>query len=59
MTRREIPATINLSTFNDVTIENLVSLQTKIKNTISRASFIALDAEFTGLGGRHADTKAL
>lgn len=42
----------------DVTKENLVSIQHIIEKALNSASFIALDTEFTGLGGKEANTKA-
>ncbi|CAB4395134.1 unnamed protein product [Rhizophagus irregularis] len=44
--------------FVDVTKENLVSIQHIIEKALNSASFIALDTEFTGLGGKEANTKA-
>ncbi|CAG8480250.1 17249_t:CDS:2 [Acaulospora morrowiae] len=44
--------------FNDVTKDNLSLLQSKIKDALKRASFISLDTEFTGLGGKEANTRA-
>ncbi|CAG8500234.1 14726_t:CDS:2 [Cetraspora pellucida] len=44
--------------FTDVTKENISSLEHIIKNALNRASFIALDTEFTGLGGKEANTRA-
>ncbi|KAF0449770.1 ribonuclease CAF1 [Gigaspora margarita] len=44
--------------FTDVTKDNISSLEHIIKNALNRASFIALDTEFTGLGGKEANTRA-
>ncbi|GES85832.1 target of EGR1 protein 1-like [Rhizophagus clarus] len=44
--------------FIDVTKENLVSFQHIIEKALNSASFIALDTEFTGLGGKEANTRA-
>ncbi|KAG9285883.1 hypothetical protein G9A89_013308 [Geosiphon pyriformis] len=44
-----------IPTFNDITKENLVSQQLVIKHVLSRAKFIALDTEFSGLGNPKAD----
>ncbi|RHZ46318.1 hypothetical protein Glove_627g29 [Diversispora epigaea] len=44
--------------YNDITKDNLMSLQSKVTDALGRASFIALDTEFTGLGGKDANTRA-
>ncbi|RIA97309.1 ribonuclease CAF1 [Glomus cerebriforme] len=44
--------------FIDVTKENLTSVQHIIEQALNCASFIALDTEFTGLGGKEANTRA-
>ncbi|CAI2184630.1 17287_t:CDS:2 [Funneliformis geosporum] len=44
--------------FVDITKENVTSLQHVIKQTLNCASFIALDTEFTGLGGKEVNTRA-
>ncbi|CAG8544305.1 22070_t:CDS:2 [Dentiscutata erythropus] len=44
--------------FTDVNKDNISTLEHVIKNALNRASFIALDTEFTGLGGKEANTRA-
>ncbi|KAF9914246.1 Target of EGR1, member 1 (Nuclear) [Lobosporangium transversale] len=47
-----------LPTYNQVTKHNLAHLQPMIVLLLKQATFIALDAEFTGLGPKAANTRA-
>lgn len=46
------------SSYNDITKDNIQPLKLAINHILSRASFISLDTEFTGLGGKDYDTRA-
>ncbi|KAL1921747.1 uncharacterized protein VTP21DRAFT_10389 [Calcarisporiella thermophila] len=47
-----------INKYTEVTRGNFASLFPLIKDILSRASFVALDTEFTGLGGSGFDTRA-
>ncbi|KAG0296409.1 Target of EGR1, member 1 (Nuclear) [Dissophora globulifera] len=51
-------AAVPLPTYNQVTKHNLVQMQPLIVLLLKQAAFIALDAEFTGLGHNMAATRA-
>ncbi|KAF9948436.1 Target of EGR1, member 1 (Nuclear) [Mortierella alpina] len=51
-------ATLPLPTYNQVTKHNLAQFQPVIVQLLKQAAFIALDAEFTGLGSRSETTRA-
>ncbi|OZJ05448.1 hypothetical protein BZG36_01617 [Bifiguratus adelaidae] len=53
-----IKANPQLLPFNDVNSGNLASLYPAIKLILQNADFIAIDTEFSGLGGGSYDTKA-
>ncbi|KAI9240327.1 MAG: ribonuclease CAF1 [Podila humilis] len=52
------PKTVPLPTYNQVTKHNLAAIQPMIVQLLKHASFIALDAEFTGLGSNLGATRA-
>ncbi|KAF9581096.1 Target of EGR1, member 1 (Nuclear), partial [Lunasporangiospora selenospora] len=52
------PTTVLRPTYNQVTKQNLTSLQPIIIQLLKQADFLALDAEFTGLGPKAAATRA-
>jgi len=52
------PKALPLPTFNQVTKHNLAAIQPMIVQLLKHASFIALDAEFTGLGSNLGATRA-
>ncbi|KAF9572122.1 Target of EGR1, member 1 (Nuclear) [Mortierella alpina] len=51
-------AALPLPTYNQVTKHNLAQFQPVIVQLLKQAAFIALDAEFTGLGSRSETTRA-
>ncbi|KAF9905661.1 Target of EGR1, member 1 (Nuclear) [Linnemannia zychae] len=51
-------ASIPLPTYNQVTKHNLAQIQPVIVHLLKEAAFIALDAEFTGLGSNSQITRA-
>lgn len=52
------PKAVPLPTYNQVTKHNLAAIQPMIVQLLKHASFIALDAEFTGLGSNLGATRA-
>ncbi|KAF9357643.1 Target of EGR1, member 1 (Nuclear) [Mortierella sp. AD094] len=52
------PVPLPLPTYNQVTKHNLAQLQPMIVLLLKQAAFIALDAEFTGLGPKAVTTRA-
>ncbi|KAF9173265.1 Target of EGR1, member 1 (Nuclear) [Mortierella sp. AD010] len=52
------PVPLPLPTYNQVTKHNLAQLQPMIVLLLKQAAFIALDAEFTGLGPKGVTTRA-
>ncbi|KAF9302365.1 Target of EGR1, member 1 (Nuclear) [Mortierella antarctica] len=52
------PKAVPLPTYNQVTKHNLAAIQPMIVQLLKHASFIALDAEFTGLGSNLSATRA-
>lgn len=52
------PKAVPLPTYNQVTKHNLAAIQPMIVQLLKHASFIALDAEFTGLGSNLNATRA-
>ncbi|KAF9111196.1 Target of EGR1, member 1 (Nuclear) [Mortierella sp. AM989] len=52
------PVPLPLPTYNQVTKHNLAQLQPMIVLLLKQAAFIALDAEFTGLGSKAVITRA-
>ncbi|KAG0343483.1 Target of EGR1, member 1 (Nuclear) [Podila humilis] len=53
-----LPKTVPMPTYNQVTKHNLAAIQPMIVQLLKRASFIGLDAEFTGLGSNLRDTRS-
>jgi target of EGR1 protein 1 len=51
-------AALPLPTYNQVTKHNLAAMQPMIVQLLKHASFLALDAEFTGLGPNSQTTRA-
>ena len=51
-------AAVPLPTYNQVTKDNLAAMQPMIVQLLKQASFLALDAEFTGLGQNAQTTRA-
>ncbi|RUP46041.1 ribonuclease H-like domain-containing protein [Jimgerdemannia flammicorona] len=44
--------------YNDITRENILQMALAINHILDKASFISIDTEFTGLGGKGYDTRA-
>ncbi|CAG8510106.1 11719_t:CDS:2, partial [Ambispora leptoticha] len=52
MSRENSPKSLMTPVYNDITKDNIHSQLHAIKDCLSKASFLAIDTEFTGLGNR-------